>query len=81
MADPAPIRRETKGKQRDQLLQQCLLWLRMLSLTSAVCPQQNFPFFLVEKGVLLFVLLITMFCYCSPSIIAKNFSLLHFWFK
>lgn len=44
MADPAPIK-ETKGKQRDELLQQCLLWLRMLSLTSAaVCPQQSFLF-------------------------------------
>ena len=55
MADPAHIRRETKAKQREQLLQQCLLWLRMLCMISAAAfPQQSLLFFLVEKGILLF---------------------------
>lgn len=49
MADPTPIKRETKGKQREQLLQQCLVWLRTLCLISAAgYPQQSLPF-LVKK--------------------------------
>jgi len=28
MAESTPIRRETKGEQREQLLQHCLLWLK-----------------------------------------------------